>query len=185
MPDMSQTPWDQFTLDLDLDTKVSPNFTISELIKSETAQRHDIDNRFESVDHLRHAVYLARNVLQPVRETFGPLSPNSVYRSQALERALKRKPDSWISSSQHAFGQACDIEVYSLSTLEFATWVKDNLTFDQLILECYNPEKGRNAGWVHVSLKPPGSSQNRGQTLSYIKNAQNKWIYVDGLQETA
>ena len=185
MADLTGNPWDSFTLDTQPNDQISPNFKFYELTRSETAHRRGIDNSFTSVDEVQATVYLCRNVLQTVRDTHGRYSPNSVYRSQALERALKNKRRPWISTSQHTLGQACDIEIPGLPTIELSQWVIDNLEFDQVICECYNPAKGPNAGWVHVSLLPPGFGQNRREILSYFMNpGTGKYQYVKGLRES-
>ena len=131
-------------------------------------------------------IHLARHVLQPVRDAFGSFTPNSVYRSQSLERALKNKPATWLSTSQHATGEACDIEIVGMATLELAAWARDHLAdFDQIICECYDPRQGPNSGWVHVSLKAPGSGANRRQCLSYVADpASGRLVYVHGLTAT-
>lgn len=166
--------------------RVSENFTVYELIRSELATRRGIDNGFECDAHLQAAIHFARKVLQPVREAFGPLTPNSVYRSQALERALKRRGPNWISNSQHTRGEAGDIEVPGVSTLALARWCAANLpAFDQIICECYDPSQGDNAGWVHVSLRPPGGHPNRRQRLSYVRADGGQWAYVTGFRASA
>jgi hypothetical protein len=186
MRDFSSVPWEEFPLVPQPGDLVSSNFRFSELTKSETAERLLIDNAFPSAEELRSAVYLCRNVLQPIRDMFGPFSPNSVFRCQALERALKKKPSNWISKSQHTLGQACDIEIPGMATLELAEWVSKNLEFDQIICECYDLAKGPNSGWVHVSLVPPGMGSNRRSSLSYVLDpARGKYVYVSGLQESA
>ena len=184
MTDLSNTPWNEFPVDAAPNDLVSKNFQFYELTKSDIASRQGIANNFSSADELHFAVYLCRNVMQPVREKFGRYTPNSVYRCQTLERALKNQPDSWISTSQHTKGQACDIEVLSTTNMKLAIWVRDNLMFDKLILECYSADEGPNSGWVHVSLCPPGTGPNRKEILSYIKNpATGKFEYVQGLFE--
>lgn len=165
--------------------RISANFRLYELMRSDTAQRQGIDNRFADDETLRAAIHLARNVLQPIREHYKqPIAPNSVYRSQALERALKRRPASWISTSQHTQGCACDIEVPGVTTLDLAHWAVDALEdFDQIICECYDPRRGPNSGWVHISLRAPGTGENRRKELSYIRNpATGRLVYVDGLR---
>ena len=170
-------PISSYTLGMSPDTKVSENFALWELTKSETAERLLIDNSFESFETLHNAVLLARSVMQPIRDEFGPYSPNSVYRCQALERALKNKPSNWISKSQHTLGMAVDAEIAGVTNYDLALWVMKNIDFDQLILECYNPDAGPNSGWVHVSSNPEG---NRGEVMSYIKKA-GRYVYVPGL----
>ena len=183
-PDFSATPVEQIHLaGLDPRALIAPNFRVYELTRSDLASRRGIDNGFASEAHLRAAIHLARQVLQPIRDAFGSFSPNSVYRSQHLERALKNKPASWLSTSQHAKGEACDIEIVAMPTLELAAWARDHLPdFDQIICECYDPAKGPNSGWVHISLKPPGAGANRKQCLSYVRDkTSGRLVYVSGL----
>lgn len=165
---------------------ISQHFRLYELTLSETADRRKIDNSMHDDEALRDAVYLANTVLDPVRRAFGAFKPNSVYRSQAVERALKNRPSSWISTSPHTEGRACDIEIVAKPTLELAHWASQNLeTFDQIICECYDPRKGPNSGWVHVSVLPPGKGRNRRQLLSYVMDpASQRLVYVHGLQES-
>ena len=143
MADRSAIPWDRFPARSHPRDQVSKNFQVYELTRSELAQRLRIDNSFAGARELRAAVNLCRKVLQPLRDEFGRYSPNSVYRCQALERALKKKPASWKSPSQHCSGEAADVEVPGLATLELARWVSRNLEFDQLICECYDAARGR------------------------------------------
>ncbi|MBT9520185.1 MAG: hypothetical protein IV101_04760 [Dechloromonas sp.] len=184
--DRKNEPISEFTLaNVSHDTRVAPNFLVYELTRSELADRRGIPNNFASDQELRAAIHLAREVLQPIRDKFGSFTPNSVFRGHPLERALKNKPASWLSTSQHSRGEACDIEIVGMSTLALANWAKDNLkTFDQIICECYDPAKGPNSGWVHISLKAPGSGENRRQLLSYIAD-HGKMVYVPGLRATA
>lgn len=185
MADLSTTPWSGFPATAAPGDKVSRNFQLFELTKSELAERRGIANGFPAAAELRNAVYLCREVMQPVREKFGRFAPNSVFRSQPLERALKNKPASWTSPSQHTRGQACDIEVPGRTNLQLARWVQETLEFDQLILECYSADEGPNSGWVHVSLRAPGQGANRRQVLSYVKNPRTRrYEYVDGLVES-
>lgn len=184
--DRKNAPISEFTLaNTRHDTLVAPNFLLYELTRSELADRRGIANHFPTDHELRAAIHLAREVLQPIRNHFGSFTPNSVFRGHPLERALKNKPASWLSTSQHARGEACDIEIVGMSTLALAEWARDHLKdFDQIICECYDPAKGPNSGWVHISLKAPGTGQNRRQLLSYIAS-QGRMVYVPGLRATA
>ncbi len=185
MTDLTRVPWREFPADAPPNAQVTQNFRLWELTKSGIADRQGIDNSFPDVDALRAAVYLCRTVMQPVRDAFGGYSPNSVFRSQELERALKRKPPTWVSTSQHTKGEAVDLEIVGRPNRMLAEWVKDNLAFDQLILECYNPDKGVNSGWVHVSVKAPGRGENRNQVLSYVMSKKKgHFVYVPGLRES-
>lgn len=183
MADLTGVSWDKFPLRVNPNDRVSKNFSFYELTGSETAERLTIDNRFARVAEARAAVYLCRKVLQPIRDKFGRFSPNSVFRCQELERALKKKRSDWVSASQHTLGQACDIEIPGMPTLELAEWVARNLEFDQIICECYDPAKGPNSGWVHVSLVPPGMGENRRKLTSFVIDPRSgKYVYVAGLR---
>lgn len=188
MAHSADTELDALTLaSLDPHDLIAPNFRLYELTRSELASRLNVDNRFSSDRELRAAVHLARQVLQPIRAAFGGFTPNSVYRSHALERALKRKPSSWLSTSQHTQGCACDIEIVGKSTLEIAQWAATHLEhYDQIICECYDPREGPNSGWVHLSLKAPGQGVNRKEQLSYVRDKRSgKWVYIQGLKASA
>ncbi len=169
---------------LDPNDLIAPNFRLYELTRSELAARLGVQNDFASDRELRAAVHLAREVLQRLRNEFGAFTPNSVYRSQALERRLKNKPSGWLSTSQHTQGCACDVEIVGKSTLELAQWAAANLPdFDQIICECFDPAQGPKSGWVHISLKPADYGPNRRATLSYIRDpAAGQMVYVDGLR---
>lgn len=186
MADLTNIPWAEFPRRASPDDLVSPHFKFYELTKSELAARLGIDNSLPSVKEVRAAVFLCRNVMEAVRQQFGPYSPNSVFRCQDLERALKKRRSDWVSKSQHTLGQACDIEVPGLPNVELAQWVIDNLEFDQVILECYDAKEGENSGWVHVSRCAPNQGENRRQVLSYVWDRRSEgYVYVNGLHETA
>lgn len=142
---------------MDLNSKLSDNFTLREYLKSQTAARRGIDNT-PTDRHLNNAIVLFQNVAQPVRDHFGPTIITSGYRSEALNSAIGGSP-----RSQHRTGQAVDLEVPSVATAEVAQWIADNLTFDQLILEFYDADDP-NSGWVHVSYVASGN--NRGEKLT-------------------
>lgn len=143
---------------------LSPYFTLREAERSATAARLGIDNSApeEVIPHLRNVAY---SILEPIRLEFGvPFSPNSWYRSLALNRALGSK-----DTSQHPLGQAVDIEVPTIPNLDLAHWIARHLTFDQLILEFHNPSKP-TSGWVHVSYVEPrrvAGQPNRMEVLHY------------------
>jgi len=153
--------------------QLSKNFTMAEFTKSQTAERQGIDNTPEG-DHLDAAVALFENVVQPVRDHFGVTVLNSGYRSPDLNAAVGGS-----SKSQHCKGEAADIECPGTPNAELAEWIKDNLDFDQLILEFYTPGIP-DSGWVHVSYKANG--ENRKSVLTALKE-NGKTAYKPGIVE--
>ena len=141
--------------------QLTNNFTLAELCKSQTALRKGIDNLPKDPDIVSKMQTLAEEILQPVRDKFGPTVINSGYRCKKLNTAIGGS-----KKSQHCFGEAADIEVPTLSNRDLAEWIKNNLDFDQLILEFYNG-KDPSSGWVHVSYK--NKDDNRKQVLTINK----------------
>ena len=79
------------------------------------------------------------------------------------------------TKSQHCKGEAADLEIFGVANNELADWIKENLMFDQLILEYYTPGEP-NSGWVHVSYTKEINS-NRKEYLMATKNALGKTEY--------
>jgi len=141
--------------------KLSDNFSLLELTKSQTAERKGIDNT-PSPEHQENLKLLCTHILQPIRDHFERVvSVSSGYRSEALCTAIGSK-----TTSQHAKGQAADFEIYGLSNQELANYIKENLDYDQLILE-YWKESDPNSGWIHCSYNSEG---NRKEYLRAYKN---------------
>ena len=131
--------------------KLSNNFTLAELTKSQTATRKGIDNEPGTAE-IENLIHLAKTILQPVREHFGkPVMISSGYRSPALCEAIGSS-----AKSQHAKGEAADFEIHGVDNKELATWIAGNCEFDQLILEFYI-DGDANSGWVHCSSKMESS----------------------------
>ena len=141
--------------------QLSKNFNLLELTKSQTAERKGIDNT-PSPAHQRNLKSLCTSILQPVRDHFSRVvSVSSGYRSEELCVAIGSK-----TTSQHAKGEAADFEIYGLSNGELAEWIRENLDYDQLILEFWSPENP-NSGWIHCSYS---LERNRKEYLRAYKN---------------
>ena len=148
------------------------NFTLEELVKSETALRKGLDNTPDE-GSVRNLTALAENVLQPVRDAFGKgVKVNSGYRHPDVNAAVGGS-----RTSDHCKGMAADIEIPGVANHELATWIEQHLKFTQVILEFYT--KGiPDSGWVHVSYDP---SNLKCQTLTAVKQ-DGKTVYLPGLQ---
>ena len=148
--------------------KLTANFSLSELTKSQTATRKGIDNT-PSPEHQENLKLLCEAVLQPVREHFGRVvTVTSGYRSPELCTAIGSK-----ITSQHARGEAADFEIFGVSNKELADYIHEHLDYDQLILE-YWIESDPNSCWVHCSYS---EGKNRKQYLKAYKDENNKTCY--------
>ena len=109
---------------------------------------------------------LSQNCLDPIKEKYSQVSINSAFRQGS-------------GKSQHERGMAADLTFGRSSTdpesmYQIATWVRDNILFDQLILEY-----GNSQIWIHISYNGEGS--NRQQILT-CKNPANP-VYDSGLHK--
>jgi len=147
--------------------KLTSNFSLSELTKSQTAERKGIDNT-PSTEHQENLKLLCESVLQPVRDHFGKVvTISSGYRSPELCTAIGSK-----ITSQHARGQAADFEIFGVSNKALADYIDSELYYDQLILEYWN-ESDPNSGWVHCSFS---AGNNRKQYLrAYKEDGKTKY----------
>ena len=132
------------------------HFTISEMLKSDTAVKHKLWNGApkEAEENLRS---LVEQVLDPLREAYGkPIRVSSGYRCPRLNRLVGGS-----NNSQHMRGEAADIRPVKSEELkvkseldEMARIIIDNGKFDQLIIY---------PTFIHVSYKRLG--WNRKQVL--------------------
>ena len=129
--------------------KLSRNFSLSELIKSDTAIRLGIDNN-PNADQIEKLKLLCENILQPVRDHFGRVTVTSCFRSPELCVKIGSS-----LNSQHTRAEAADFECIGVDNAELFDWIKSNLQPDQLILEFYTPGEP-NSGWIHCSWIPEG-----------------------------
>ena len=128
------------------------HFTISELLKSNTALKHKLWNGApkEAEENLRA---LVDEVLDPLREAYGkPIRVNSGYRCPRLNNLVGGSPN-----SQHMRGEAADIQPVDGNEADLevlAQFLIASGKFDQLILY---------PTFIHVSYRRFG--WNRKQIL--------------------
>ena len=128
--------------------KLSKNLSLSEVTKSNTAQRRGIDNS-PNETHLNNLKYLAEQVFQPISDYFEvPIYISSGYRSPALNEAIGGSPRSF-----HSHGMALDLDQdgrnKGVSNTEVFYFIKENLLFSELIWEFGDEDK---PDWVHVAI---------------------------------
>lgn len=146
------------------------NFSLKEMTQSQTALRNNINNspNQEQVENLK---CVCEKILQPLRNLYNlPVKITSGFRSEELAVKIGSKP-----TSQHCQGEAVDFEIPGVDNKEVATYIKENLIFDQLILEYYK-ESDINSGWIHVSYKNSGFEEdNRKQSLIKDEEGYKEW----------
>ena len=146
---------------------LSEHFSLEEIIKSQTASRLGLNNT-PTEEQINKLQYLCNNILEPLRRAFNkPIIITSGFRSECLCEAIGSS-----KNSQHAKGEAVDLEIIGVSNKKVSDWIDNNCDYDQLILEYHTPNEP-NSGWVHVSLK---EQNNRKQYLFCYKE-NDKTIY--------
>jgi hypothetical protein len=139
---------------------LSEHFTLAQLCYSATAKAKGISN-VPSNEQIGKLQALAQNILEKVWSHYDQqVVINSGYRGAALNAAV-----GGATSSQHSKGEAADFEINGVDNYDLACWIRDNLDFDQLILEFASG--GGNNGWVHCSWKDSG---RRKQCLTINKS---------------
>lgn len=143
------------------------HFTISELLKSDTAIKNRIWNgcNRECEDNL---IALVAAVLDPLREKYGKaIHVSSGYRCPAVNKAIGGS-----LTSQHMQGEAADIwvDAGAKGNFEIGKLIVQLGNFDQVIFE----NVGANdllPQWIHVSWKRQG--YNRHQIRKKLKGSNN------------
>ena len=139
--------------------QLSPHFKLVEFSRSATAQARHIDNT-PNEEQIKNLKFLCDNVLEPLREQFGPIIIGSGFRCPALNTAV-----GGVKNSQHKSGEACDIHLPSIEVgKKYFEFLKKLPIFDQLIWERDNPRS--NHYWIHVSVKRSGT--NRKQVIPLL-----------------
>ena len=135
---------------------MSLNFTMSELIKSDTAIKYNINNMPDiySLDNMLNLIWYC---IQPLRNKLGkPIISVNCFRSYALWKKLDELGYKPSKTSQHLKGQAIDIVVNGMSQKELFYFIfKSGIEYDQLIWEQDN-------NCVHISYN---KGQNRKEAL--------------------
>lgn len=118
------------------------NFTISELVYSDTAIKHNINNMpdLKSLDNMLDLiVYL----LQPLRDKVArPIIISSGYRCPQLNKLVKG-----VANSGHLNGTCVDFVIKGMTIEQAYQFIKSSgLKYTQLI-----QEKGQ---WIHLQYNP-------------------------------
>ena len=145
--------------------RLSKNFTLSEITRSNTAKRLGITNE-PSKEHIKNIQRLITQIIQPMRNDIGPIRISSGYRSSELNRSI-----GGTSKSQHCKGKALDLQYWSdgkMDNKKIYDWIIDNaVEFDQMINEF-------DFAWIHLSLK---ENNNRKDILEAYKDEDGDTKY--------
>jgi hypothetical protein len=114
---------------------------------------------------------LVKNCFDPIKKKYPDAFMTCSFRAKGVGA----------STSQHPFGMACDIQYSQASKAEYfvrAQWVRDNVAYDQFILEYKTTGTGKP--WHHISFNAAG---NRGQVLTFMNDKNCKGPGVTGLYD--
>jgi hypothetical protein len=148
---------------------ISEHVTYREGVYSITALRLGLNND-PTKNHLANMELLAEKIFEPLRKHVnGPIKINSFYRGPELNKAIGGS-----SKSQHCEGRAMDIDdnYGYMTNAEMFEYIKNNLSFDQMIWEFGNSD---NPDWVHISYV--NEEANRNRCLLAYKDENNKTKY--------
>jgi len=136
---------------------LSPHFSLDELIVSQSAARHGIDNNPPpaAIENLKRLCVLLENV----RELFGkPLRISSGYRSPKVNALIGGS-----EKSQHCQGAACDFTIQGVTIDQVMDSITVNgLPYDQVIKEF--------GAWIHISVPTCPWDNPRKMELIIDKN---------------
>lgn len=129
--------------DLNATLPNAPNFKYGEFVKSSTAIRYGIINepneqQWQSIERV------AGNIIQPVRNAFGPIRITSGFRCPELCIKVGSNPN-----SNHARGEALDFEPMTpgVTLFQVLEWIHRNLEYRELIAEFFP------GGWIHAAYR--------------------------------
>lgn len=121
-----------------MELKDTKYFKVSEILRSNTAKKHNIDNTPTDetiIDNLNYTL----NRLNEIREQYGkPIYINSGYRCDELNTLV-----GGVKDSKHRLGLAVDLR-WDTDLIDFLI---ENCSFDKLIRE-----KAGKSKWIHLQF---------------------------------
>lgn len=142
------------------DVRLSRSFTLVELVRSQEARLRGLANDPTAI-HLRRLRELCKQLLQPVRDAWGPLVVTSGYRTPEVNRRVGGS-----ASSAHVSGWAADVRPV-VDPVEVLRWLPGSgLAWDQAILY---------PGRVHLALKRPSSGAQRRELRQAVGGSYPLW----------
>jgi len=117
------------------------NFSIKELIYSDNAKIHGIDNtpNIEQIDNLLNLIFY---ILQPARDKFGALKITSGFRTPKVNFLA-----GGAINSNHLQGCAADVIPLKATFKQVYDFIVNNLDYD----ECFIEKNTNGTKWLHVA----------------------------------
>jgi zinc D-Ala-D-Ala carboxypeptidase len=157
--------------------KMTKNFSLEELIRSNTAERKGIDNS-PTAEHIHNLAALCENILQPLRDRVKhSIRITSGYRSERLNTAIGGASRDGKPSSEHCYGKAADIKLVidgeNRSEILYLAILEMGIPFRQMIWEFGTED---TPSWVHISFN---KEDNKRQTLrAYKEGTRTKYANI-------
>lgn len=110
---------------------------------------------------------LAINIIEPTKSQYSNMFITNTWRPAGVGS----------STSQHPKGQAVDMQFRGVAKKDYFTiaqWCRDNLVYDQLLLEYKTT--GSGLPWIHMSFNKDG---NKKQILTLLNNSTYSTGLVD------
>lgn len=130
-----------------MELKDTKYFKVSEILHSDTAKKHNIDNTPTDdtiIDNLNYTL----NRLNEIREKYGkPIYINSGYRCDELNSLV-----GGVKDSKHRLGLAVDLR-WDIDLIDFLI---KNCSFDKLIRE-----KAGKSKWIHLQFSRDINKERR------------------------
>ena|SRR5208283_2197520 len=134
---------------------ISKHYSMYDTCNSATAKAEGIDNTIP-VELTPNAILVTAKILEPLCIYFKTRPDVScMFRCPALNKIV-----GGVAGSQHVKAQAVDFVIVGVSLIDIVNYVRNNLEFDQIILEESGGKK-----WIHVSYS---SMTNRRECLKYL-----------------
>ena len=141
--------------------KISDFYTIGNICNAAASQaRIRAFNGNTVYDMACNMKALAQQCLDPIKNQY----PNMVITSGFRDFI----PEGGALNSQHLYGQAVDLQftgVNKLGYMDIAAWIKNNIPFDQLLLE-YKTTGTKNP-WIHVTFNRNGNRRTFGTFMNH------------------
>lgn len=137
-------------------------FTLKDVTRSQLATRYAIDNS-PTNEQMMAVAYVIEHVVDKVKDKFPAVDISSFFRNKELNSKVGGS-----ETSQHCKGEAVDLDSPgNRDNLAVFNFIKDNMVWDQLILEF--PDSNGVPSWIHVSIVDH-PKKNRGQILVKLKD---------------